>query len=124
MLKSTNAEAPGQAGELHQKLTREAVDPTWSTGVEPLIRDYLANHLDSHEIQVQSVECRSTLCEVQLITPHATTPWPNLADMSSQPWWSTYDLTGEPFIVAMRFNDSRPVLLAYVSRGTAVNRPR
>ena len=61
-----SAPLPPSLAELHKLLESETRDPVWSVQSEQLIRQYLAQHLTSPEFDVAAVECRQTLCEIQI----------------------------------------------------------
>src|SRR5581483_5440961 len=102
-------------GALHRQLESETADSTWSVGMESELRDYLLQHLDPSKVSFQNVECRSSLCEIQLITSSPGLR-ETLEQMTARDWWATYDLKGKPFIVTAQYNDKPPVVLTYVTR--------
>ena len=75
---------------LHHQLEVEETDYAWATYLEPQISAYFADErLSEQQFSAPMVECRRTLCEVQLIGygPQAFTLWANVtADYASQPW--------------------------------------
>jgi hypothetical protein len=111
----------GPSSPRHQFVS-ETVDPYWSNGAETEIREYLDRHLHANEVELENVECRKSICELQIVPVSGSgfnapdVAWQLLPAMSSEEWWSAYQLTGEPSVTIVRFNDSRPVVIAYVSR--------
>ena len=75
---------------LHHQLEVENTDQAWATYMEPQLAAYFADERLSEQLfSAPTVECRRTLCEVQLIGygPQAFTLWANFtADYISQPW--------------------------------------
>jgi hypothetical protein len=63
---------PGMAG-IEQAFAAERVDPLWATGMERTIFDHLAQ-ASGLEVVTMQVECRTSMCRVQLIEP-PTKPW-------------------------------------------------
>ncbi len=104
------------------------MDPNWSNGAETEIREYLDRHLHANEVELENVECRKSICELQIVPVSGSgfnapeVAWKLLPAMSSEEWWSAYQLTGEPSVTIVRFNDSRPVVIAYVSRAGSASK--
>ncbi len=63
---------PGLAG-IEQAFVAERVDPLWATGMERTILDHLAQ-ANGLEVATMQVECRTSMCRVQLIEPPSK-PW-------------------------------------------------
>ncbi len=57
---------PPRLDELHRRVETEPRDPSWSAESERLIRDHLTEHLKSPEFDVVAVECRRSVCEIQV----------------------------------------------------------
>lgn len=72
---------PPSVAELHRRLETESRDPPWSVQSEQLIRQSLATHLTSPEFDVAAVECRRTLCEMQIFgySENAAKKWSEVA---------------------------------------------
>jgi hypothetical protein len=78
---------PPSLAELHKRLETEQRDPSWSAASEQIIRQYLAQKVTSPEFDVAAVECRQTLCEVQVFgySKEATGKWSQVAaDLQGQ----------------------------------------
>jgi hypothetical protein len=63
---------PGMAG-IEQAFAAEQVDPPWATGMERNILDQLAQAKGLQVVTMQ-VECRTSMCRVQLIEPPSKPP--------------------------------------------------
>ncbi len=75
---------------LHARVESEAVELSWSTYMEAQIAGYLNQRLALSEVSIPLIECRTTLCEVQVIG-YGESPmqsWTNsTGDMRAQPWF-------------------------------------
>ena len=75
---------------LHRQLELEDTDHAWATYLEPQLSAYFSDErLSQQQFSAPSVECRRTLCEVQLVGygPRAFTEWSEVTeDYASQPW--------------------------------------
>ncbi len=80
--------------QLHRQLESEAEELSWSTYMEAQIAGYLSQKPALAEFSIPLVECRTTLCEVQVIG-YGESPmqnWMNAtADMRAQPWYEFAD---------------------------------
>lgn len=80
----------GRMAELHRRVENEAEELSWSTYMEAQIAGYLNQKLPLSELSVPLIECRTTLCEVQVIG-YGESPmqsWMNATgDMRAQPWY-------------------------------------
>lgn len=80
----------GRMAELHRRVENEAEELSWSTYMEAQIAGYLNQKLPLSELSVPLIECRTTLCEVQVIG-YGESPmqsWINATgDMRAQPWY-------------------------------------
>ncbi len=72
---------PPSLAELHKRLESEQRDQSWSAATEQIIRQYLAQQVTSPEFDVAAVECRQTLCEVQVFgySKEAVDKWSQVA---------------------------------------------
>jgi hypothetical protein len=71
----------------HQQLEAENRDPEWALPTEDHLKQYVAQN----GFDISSVECRTTLCEVQVLgrTGFGTNQWKTLvAAMRQEQWWS------------------------------------
>ncbi len=80
----------GRMAQLHRQVEREAEELSWSTYMEAQIAGYLSQKLALSELSIPLIECRTTLCEVQVIG-YGESPmqsWINsTGDMRAQPWY-------------------------------------
>ena len=82
---------PSMPGE-HSKLENEDVDPSWSENVEALIYSYVNSHPDGSSIQIVSLVCRTTRCEVAgtVYGEAGGKVWTRvLNDMEDQAWFAS-----------------------------------
>ncbi len=79
----------GRMAQLHRQVENEAEELSWSTYMEAQIAGYLNQKLALSELSIPLIECRTTLCEVQVIG-YGDSPmqsWMNATgDMRAQPW--------------------------------------
>ena len=104
--------------ELHAAFITEGRDPTWSGGMEQSINQVLAAANAAGELQIMSVECRSSMCEVLAFGNSAASSkeWNQaIGAMRKEPWYS--DMGGESttmgsqngrFTVATIFQRKKP----------------
>jgi hypothetical protein len=74
----------------HAELEAEPEDDNWSYFMEQSLSMFLSQHPNAGLFTVFSVECRSTLCQIQVIGfDESTSPdWGRvLFDLSKQPWY-------------------------------------
>ena len=90
LVDSTNQLALGiEIPTLHRQLENEAKDPVRAAQLEYEIRTYLQVQAANGAYNVGPVECRTTLCEVQVTATsrEARDEWSKvLADLRQQPW--------------------------------------
>ncbi len=84
----------GRMAQLHGQIESEAEELSWSTYMEAQIAGYLSQKLSLSELSIPLIECRTTLCEVQVIG-YGDSPmqnWMNATgDMRAQPWYEFAD---------------------------------
>lgn len=84
----------GRMAQLHRQLESEAEELSWSPYMEAQIAGYLSQKPALAEFSIPLIECRTTLCEVQVIG-YGESPmqnWMNAtADMRAQPWYEFAD---------------------------------
>ncbi len=80
----------GRMAQLHRRIENEAEELSWSTYMEAQIAGYLNRKLPLTELSVPLIECRTTLCEVQVIG-YGESPMQSwmiaTEDMRAQPWY-------------------------------------
>ncbi len=80
----------GRIAQLHRQVESEAEELSWSTYMEAQIAGYLSQKLALSELSIPLIECRTTLCEVQVIG-YGESPmqsWTiSTGDMRAQPWF-------------------------------------
>lgn len=109
---------------LHQQLASEARDPDWADAAEAQLKNYIAQ-MPSERINVVSVQCASTVCEIQAVTQDANNAPADLDDwqdlifgMVSQPWWAEYQFS-QPSNMVKQTPDKRELFVAYMTRLSA-----
>ena len=89
MLKDSGGNSGGRATQ-HAELEAEPEDDSWSYFMEQSITIFLSQHRNADLFSVFSIECRTTLCEIQVIGfDQSTSPdWQRvLFDLTQQPWY-------------------------------------
>ncbi len=87
---STQDEETGERRRIRDILESEERDESWSYFMEQTLRMFIANHADAGKFSVFHIECRTTMCEIQVIGfDESTSPdWSRvLYDMTLQPWY-------------------------------------
>ena len=87
---STRDEETGERRRVRDVLESEERDESWSYFMEQTLRMFIANHADASKFSVFHIECRTTMCEIQVIGfDESTSPdWSRvLYDMTLQPWY-------------------------------------
>ncbi len=86
----------GRMAQLHRRVENEAEELSWSTYMEAQIAGYLNQKLPLSELSVPLIECRTTLCEVQVIG-YGESPMQSwmtaTGDMRAQPWYEFADVS-------------------------------
>ena len=114
--------APNAQEIMHEKFEAEPVDPNWSANVEPSIKDQFDNHPSSQTVDIVSIECRSTICEIL-----AAAKSPAQSQQASeqvqetiytsprQSWWTAYGLVD--VVTAMTLgDDGRMLVVTYFTK--------
>ena len=74
-------------------VTGEEADPSWAEHVEALIYSFISSHSSGAQIQIVSLVCRTTRCEIvgTVFGEQGGEIWSTvLKDMQAQPWFSSY----------------------------------
>jgi len=82
--------AAGEKAALHA----EPKDPAWAYPMEQKLREYLTQKLQSGEVEVIGIECRTSFCEIKalLVAPEGSPEFNNaLSDATGKSW---NDFTG------------------------------
>jgi hypothetical protein len=67
---------------------KDGVDYEWSSDIEQKFRDFVTMHPLSSEVEIQSITCKISTCEVMIIEYENFT-WERIKnDMSKQEWYS------------------------------------
>ncbi len=86
----------GRMAQLHEQLEAEAEELSWSTYMEAQLAGYLSQKLALSELSIPLIECRTSMCEVQVIG-YGDSPmqsWMNATgDMRAQPWYEFADVS-------------------------------
>lgn len=86
-------ETNAQVYDLHRRLEREPTDLSWSNYIEPLLADYLTNLDGAQAIDIVGIDCRTSLCEVQLVSNDDAAFISLVASMPEFQQQSWHDLT-------------------------------
>lgn len=114
--------------ETEQEFAAQSRDPVWSTATEAHVLGQIAG-IQGLALASLNVECRTTLCRLQLVLPgtvpglpSAIFPGPKLAAPGSSGIVEIVNSTGlkARWSVAVRDRYGAPVSLAYLARGETV----
>ena len=117
--------------ETERAFAAESVDPTWSTQTEARILGRIAE-ITGLALVSLNVECRTTLCRLQLVEPgtvpnrpSVTFPGPDRAAASRPSVTDLVRATGlkARWVIAVRDRNGTPVSLAYLERGETTGSP-
>jgi hypothetical protein len=72
--------------EMHEKLEREPKND-WSYQKEQELSDFFVPAHGSTRFDVHSIECRTTMCEVQAVALGPTQQNTVIEDLQREPWW-------------------------------------
>jgi hypothetical protein len=107
----------------HQQFAAETPDATWSVMAQSQAEAYLSDK-SSQNIELVSVQCGSTVCEIQAASASAedsekaANEWQsNLSAMSAESWWSTYGFA-TPNSAIFTAPDGRALMVTYLTRLT------
>lgn len=81
------AGSKGTLVERFQQLEKEAVDYDWAPLMEQRIADFISLHHLSSAIQLQSVRCKTNICEMRGFELEPQSWNQVLSSMQAQPWW-------------------------------------
>lgn len=76
----------------HATLEGEDIDPDWAEPVEARIYSFVTSHPGGEQIQIVSLVCRTTRCEIagSVFAEQGDELWNTvLSDMRTQPWFSS-----------------------------------
>ncbi|WP_397532652.1 hypothetical protein [Roseateles sp.] len=79
--------------ELHQQLGAEARDHSWAHELETQLRQYLQRKAPAPEFEIMTVECRQTLCQLQVFGngPESRDRWDALfRAMQQETWYAAF----------------------------------
>ncbi len=125
--KKVNAFANPLAG-WHQQFVKDTPDAVWSPMAQSQAESYLASKLGP-EIELISVRCGSTVCEVQGASTSAqgsekaANDWQaNMSAMSGESWWPTFGFA-VPNSAIWSAPDGRALFVSYLTRETQSTEP-
>ncbi len=75
---------------MHAKIAAEPEDDNWSYFMEQSLMLFMSQHRNAEMFSIFNIECRTTLCEIQVIGyDQSTSPdWQRvLYDLAQQPWY-------------------------------------
>lgn len=100
----------------HQKLESERRDEAWSYYIEQQIKSFLGPKAATAGIDIFSVVCRTTICEIQSLghdSDDVSWAWSTIMqDMKQQSWWSEFGIN----ITASIPRDGKKVIITYINR--------
>lgn len=80
---------PPWPSNLREALAAEPKDDSWAYYMEQTLLQYLSSHPSSAQFDISSVECRTTICQIEVFGfDQSTVPvWHQVAyDVRQQPW--------------------------------------
>ena len=92
-ISDAHAEMLGNSGgrsSMHAKIEAEPEDDNWSYFMEQSLMLFVSQHRNSEMFSIFNIECRTTLCEIQVVGyDESTSPdWQRvLFDLRQQPWY-------------------------------------
>lgn len=108
----------------HQQFAAEKQDADWSGMAQSQAEAYLSDK-SSPNIELISVRCGSTVCEIQAASASAedsetaASEWQsNVSAMSAESWWSTYGFA-TPNSAIFSAPDGRALMVTYITRSTS-----
>ena len=118
---STREHVPVQ---FHKELEMEPVDPEWSGPSTDMLTSYLATLDTKGGLEFPSVQCRSTLCEIQAVSVlpgdnvrGGSADWQTFSSrMQNEPWFR--EMFRDPILVVTMAPDGRVIYLNYFQRRT------
>ncbi|MFT4928749.1 MAG: hypothetical protein ACI8WB_004869 [Phenylobacterium sp.] len=78
----------GKTAESFNKFTEEPQDYDWGVMMENQIKDYIAGHQLGNYIEVNSIICKTSICEMRIFERQQETWITVLNQMSDQNWWT------------------------------------
>lgn len=84
---SLMAKQKGRAVDYLQQHQAEEVDSQWAYEVEQKVRDYFAAHENSAKLKLNSVSCKTKICEIRGYELEPDTAVPILNSMAVKSWW-------------------------------------
>ena len=72
--------------ELYQELQSEPTDPSWSVYMETQLSEFLTGHPELADSSIVSIECRTSLCEMQAVVPSLLNWGLVVPDFYAQAW--------------------------------------
>lgn len=82
-------DTPSTVGELHEQLEQEEEDLSWAYDTEIRLAQYLTLHPSGQMFQIDNIECRSVVCQIQAtgFDGSAVSTWGVVMDgMRNEPW--------------------------------------
>lgn len=89
LLQSTKPRRGSDMNQLHAQLEQEERDYAWAYQAETDLTNYIAGHPAAANVEVQQIQCRSSMCEIQGVIRGDREPWNQaLTGMREQPFWN------------------------------------
>lgn len=85
---NTVSESKGTVVDLFKKLQAEEVDYDWAVEMEQKIKDYFVTHDLAGEVNLQSVNCKKTICEIRGFEKSNNVVGVIISGMHTQVWWN------------------------------------
>jgi hypothetical protein len=111
---------------MHNRLVTEPRDDTWASQAEAQLQTYLTAAMGPERVSLVSVQCASTVCEIQAATRVPGNVSADLDDwqkiiftMAEQPWWAEYQFNEPSNRVQDAPDKQRALFIAYITRSSA-----
>ncbi len=107
---------------MHNHLSTEPRDDAWASQAEQQLRNYITAKMGPERLNLVSVHCGSSLCEVDAVGRSPENLSVDMKDwqeylllMRQQPWWQEYQFD-QPRTMVASTPDNRALFIAFVTR--------
>jgi hypothetical protein len=119
--KSTDEYLTSPLEQWHQQFLHDTPDPYWSSMAQAQVESSLYASMSS-TIELVSVQCASSVCEIQVasnsaqVSERAASEWQStLSKMASESWWQSYGFDSQNYAQSIA-SDGRAVFVSYFNR--------
>lgn len=108
----------------HQQFLHDTRDPNWSSMAQAQVESSFYVSMSS-TIEIVSVQCASSVCEIQAasnsaqVSDTAASEWQStLSKMARESWWQSYGFDSQNYAQSIA-SDGRAVFVSYFNRAAA-----